>query len=319
MEAVSSLDTIYYHITKACNLRCVYCYFSAGVPQDKELSTAEALSVFLSAIKINPRRIVITGGEPLLRNDILKFGKTLKNEGNGIWSCISTNGTLINEQNARDLVQYFDEIRISIDGPQEINDAMRGKGTFEKAMQGFRSILSAGGNPLAFITVTSPNISYLKEFINFLLWNGITRIHFTTLKIVGRAKDEKMLCNIEEVKRIVEGFSHKILGIGFKKDIKKTRNCGVGKFLTITPDGSIYPCHVLTFPEFCLGNVRKQNLNVIYHNSSLLKKLRNLNFNEIAQRTCELKKLSEKRRCLGALAQEVNFRNQFKDLLHINV
>ncbi len=64
---MSSPDTIYFHVTKACNLRCAYCYFSAGDPMDKELSTEDALLVLKSASLLKPRRVVFTGGEPLER------------------------------------------------------------------------------------------------------------------------------------------------------------------------------------------------------------------------------------------------------------
>lgn len=315
MEIINSPDTIYFHVTKACNLHCAYCYFSAGESMDKELSTEEALSVLESAYLLNPRRIVFTGGEPLLRRDILKLVQAVKNIGDGIQLCITTNGTLINQKNAEDLVENFDEIRISIDGFEEINDAMRGKGTFKKVMKGFRYILNAGGDPIAFITATSLNLPYLKEFMHFLLKNGILKIHISPLKLVGRARDDKMSCDFEDTRRIVDEFWYETFGLRLKSERKETFNCGVGKFLTVDPDGAVYPCHVLAFPEFCIGNVRKQRLDLIYHNSSLMNKLRNLHFSEIVQCAECFKELSREGTCLGVRAQERNFRKQLLDLL----
>ena len=315
METMNQPDTIYFHVTKRCNLRCDYCYFSAGVPMKKELSTKEAHSILESACLLNPRRVVFTGGEPLVRKDILELAQAFKNIGNEIHLCIMTNGTLINEENAEDLVKNFDEIRISIDGLKGINDAMRGKGTFEKTMKAFRCLLNAGSDPVAFITVTSSNLHNLKDFMHFLLRNGILKIHISPLKIVGRAKDDKLLCDIEEVKRIVDEFWYETFGLRLKSESKEAFNCGVGKFLTVDPDGSVYPCHVLAFPEFCMGNVRKQSLDSIYHNSSLMNKLRNLHFSEIAQCAECFKELSQEGTCLGVHAQERNFRKQLVDLL----
>lgn len=312
---MSSPDTIYFHVTKACNLRCAYCYFSAGDPMDKELSTEDALLVLKSASLLKPRRVVFTGGEPLLRKDILKLARALKSIGNGIHLCITTNGTLINEENAKDLVKNFDEIRISIDGFKEINDAMRGKGTFEKTMNAFRCVLNAGGDPVASVTITSLNLPHLKDFMHFLLRNGILKIHISPLKIVGRAKDNKMLCNFEEIKRTVEEFCYETFGLRLKSDVKESFNCGVGKFLTVYPDGSVYPCHVLAFPEFCIGNVREQELYSIYRDSILMNKLKNLHFSEIAQCAECFKELSQERTCLGVCAQERSFRKQLVDLL----
>ena len=203
MEAINSLDPVYLHVTKRCNLDCVYCYFSAGEPMEEELSTDEILSVLRDVNLLNPRRVVFTGGEPLLRRDILKLAETLKNMEKELRLCLSTNGTLINGENVGGLVKNFDEMRISIDGFKEINDAIRGEGTFEKAMKAFRHILNAGGDPIAFITVTSLNLPYLKKFMHFLLRNGILKIHISPLKLVGRARDDKMSCDFEETRRIV--------------------------------------------------------------------------------------------------------------------
>jgi len=54
---------------------------------------------------LNPRRVVFTGGEPLLRQDILKMAQALRNEGDGIRLCIITNGTLMNKDDAKNLAE----------------------------------------------------------------------------------------------------------------------------------------------------------------------------------------------------------------------
>ena len=182
-------------------------------------------------------------------------------------------------------------------------------------MRAFRCIIDSGGDPVAFITVTSVNIFNLKETMSFLLRNGIVKIHISPLKLVGRATDNRMLCDKEELKRIVEDFWYETFGLQLKSERKDTFNCGVGKFLTINPDGSIYPCHVLAFPEFCLGNVKEQRLYSIYHDSSLLKKLRNLHFSETAQCAECFKGLSQDGTCLGIHAQNKGFREELVDLL----
>ncbi len=315
MEGVSTLDTIYLHVTKACTLRCVYCYFSAGEPFEDELSTEEMLSVLKDACLLGPKRIVFTGGEPLLRKDILQLAQSLRKTGKGIWSCLTTNGTLVNEENAKDLAEVFNEIRISIDCFKEINDALRGEGSFEKALKAFGWVLKAGGNPVAFITVTSSNIHYLKEFMKYLLTNGIVRVHLSPLRLTGRARDDEMLSRFEEIKGTVEEFWHEIFGLQLKIEKKESFNCGVGKFVTVYPDGSVYPCHLLAFPEFCIGNVRKQDLYSIYHQSNLMRKLRNLDFTEISQCAECFKELSSETSCLGALAQQEKVRGKLHKLL----
>lgn len=309
-------DTIYFHVTKACNLRCAYCYFSAGEPMVKELSTEEMFSVLRDVHLVNPQRVVFTGGEPLLRADCLELAQAFKNFESKTPLCITTNGTLINEENVDDVVKTFDEVRISIDGFKGETDTLRGEGTFESAIRAFRHVLNAGGDPVAFITVTSLNVRYLKEFMHFLLKNGIFKIHLSPLKLAGRADDDGMLCNLENVKNITDEFWYETFGLRLKSERKEEFNCGVGKFLTINPDGSVYPCHVLAFPEFCIGNVRNQRLYSIYNHSTLMNKLRNLHFSEIAHCAECFKELSREKTCLGIHAQKKNFREQLLDLLN---
>jgi radical SAM protein with 4Fe4S-binding SPASM domain len=274
------------------------------------------LLVLRDASLLNPKRIIFTGGEPLLRNDILLLAQSLKNAGNDIKLCLTTNGTLITEENASDLVHNFHEIRISIDGFEEVNEKLRGKGTFERAMNAFRWVLKAGGDPVAFITVTSLNLPHLKDFMHFMLRNGILKIHVSPLKLAGRARDHKIVCNPEEVKRTVEEFWYETFGLHLKHETKDNFNCGVGKFLTVYPEGSVYPCHLLASKEFCIGNVREKQLYSIYNQSKLMNKLRNLNFKEISQCSECFKDLSNEATCLGALAQTKSFREELHKLLN---
>lgn len=312
------LDTAYLHVTKACNLRCVYCYFSAGKAMEKELSTEEMLSVLRDVYLLDPKRVVFTGGEPLLRKEILELAQAFKTMGSGKQLCLTSNGTLINEENSSDLIENFDEIRISIDGPEEINDAMRGKGTYEKVMKALKCLTKAGGDPVIFITVTSLNLPYLRDFMDFLLRKGISKLHVSPLKLAGRAKEDKMLSGLEEIRRTVEEFWYQTFGLRLKTEKKEVFNCGVGRFLTVYPDGSVYPCHLLAFPELRIGNVREQRLYSIYHQSSLMNKLRNLHFSEITKCAECFKELSRESACLGAHAQRGDFRDQLLDFLRLN-
>lgn len=311
------LDTIYLHVTKECNLHCKYCYFSAGKPMKNELTRAEWISVIMDIQQLNPKRIVFTGGEPLLRKDIFKLAFNLKGLNNKFQVCLTTNGTLINEDNAEKIINHFDKVRISIDGIQEINDHCRGEGNFKKTMKGFKSIIDAGGDPVAFITITSKNISFLKETLHYLLRNGIVKLHISPLKLVGRATNELMVNDKNKINRIVKDFWFDAFGLQIKRSNNIYSNCGVGKFITIDPDGSVYPCHVLTFPEFYLGNVKNKRLYLIYSKSKILKQLRGLNFEELAQNKGYFKELS-RIMCLGEYIQDKVLRNELLNEMSLN-
>ena len=62
------LKNVFLHVTKACNLRCSYCYFSASKPLTNEMTTAEFARVWPEMVALRPQKVVFTGGEPLLRH-----------------------------------------------------------------------------------------------------------------------------------------------------------------------------------------------------------------------------------------------------------
>jgi len=309
-----ALNTVYLHITKACNLQCSYCYFQAGKPFVDELSKQELLLILEDLCKLKPKRIVFTGGEPLLRKEIFEIVRDVRNQF-CIRLCISTNGTLINENNSVHLVECFDEIRISIDGTQAVNDAIRGTGTFEKIINGFDCVQKAGGNPVAFITITSLNLPNIENLMNFMFRRGIVNFHFSPLRLVGRAVNEKLMCNYNDAIEMVGAFWTKKFGLQLSTTLKESFNCGVGKYISVHPDGSVYPCHLLAYPEFQIGNVKKQGIINIYLQSKLMRQLRSLSTDKILRCSECFSEILQKERCLGLPSREEKFRKQLLYLL----
>src|SRR5512135_3068163 len=129
---------IIFSLTNRCNLRCAMCQIPAG-PQ-KELSTDEAKRLISDASLLHPQSFVFSGGEPLLRDDIfdlIAFATRLKSN-----TCLTSNGTLINEKIAGKLSDAgIGVVNISIDGREDIHDSLRGKGNFKKALRGIECLL----------------------------------------------------------------------------------------------------------------------------------------------------------------------------------
>ena len=239
---MNTIDTLYFHLTQACNLHCIYCYFFAGKPMQNELSTEEISTIFKSLTRLKPIRVVFTGGEPLLRQDLLllsfKFYEFLPN----VTLCIATNGTLITKENAKEITHSFDEIIISIDGSKEINNICRGDLTFERSLRAFRYILDAGGDPVASITVTKYNYLNIKDFMHYLIKIGIYKIHISPLISMGRAQNLNISCNHVDLEKKVDEFWNELFGLNIEIEDSKEINCGVGKYLTIYPtSASISP------------------------------------------------------------------------------
>ena len=120
---------ISWSLTNHCNQRCLYC--RVWEQQLPELNTKEILGRIDQFSELGTKWISFTGGEPLLRDDIGEIIRHTKEK--GIYVTISSNGSLVLEK-IEDL-NGIDRIKFSLDGPQDIHDYVRGKGSFEKVMQ----------------------------------------------------------------------------------------------------------------------------------------------------------------------------------------
>ncbi len=125
-------------LTYRCNLRCRYCQIwkAAG----RELTTRQVKVAIDELSGAGMARLGLTGGEPLLRPDFPEIVSHAK--GRGLFCTVFTNGSLVD--GALPSLRKLDAVLISLDGPRELHDAMRGKGAFEKAYHAIQ-LLSAEG------------------------------------------------------------------------------------------------------------------------------------------------------------------------------
>lgn len=131
-------------ITNKCNLRCKYC-FVVREDIDKtilsaEYSLEEAKRVIDEFYALGTRMIYMLGGEPLLHKDIGEIIDYIAHK--GIYLHVITNGTLIKKK--IDEARKADVLCVSLDGTGDLNDDLRGKGTFEKVGEGIAAAVDAG-------------------------------------------------------------------------------------------------------------------------------------------------------------------------------
>lgn len=182
------LRNVFLHVTKACNLHCRYCYFSAHQPMSDEMTTAEFAALWPQLAALRPRKVVLTGGEPLLRPDILELLHGLKNADpdHHVRRCLNTNGHRVTPQLAEQLVGLADEVRVSLDGLRERNDAFRGRGNFDAAFGALKTFYDAGFEPKVLVTITAGNVEDLEELVCLLVENKFTRINWNNFRPIGR-------------------------------------------------------------------------------------------------------------------------------------
>jgi len=154
-----------YNVTGRCNLRCVFCeWWKTDTP---ELPTKKALAAIDAVCSLGVPFFDLSGGEPLLRKDLNILAKRAASH--GCFVSMNTNGTLLNESRVSEVADAFDLVVVSLDGPKEVHDKIRGvSGTYDKAVEAIR-LLKAHGVKVGVNSVATPwNIDILPQFIDEL-------------------------------------------------------------------------------------------------------------------------------------------------------
>jgi radical SAM protein with 4Fe4S-binding SPASM domain len=178
---------VVWNATKTCNLRCVHCYADAEIRRFAgELSTEEAQHMIEDLAAFNIPALLISGGEPLVRPDILDLADYATSL--GVRVTFSTNGTLINKGKAARLKKIgVTYVGISVDGGEERHDRFRGRiGAFREAIRGIRNCRDAGIRVGVRLTVTQENLGELGEIFRIVEDEDIGRLCIYHLVYAGR-------------------------------------------------------------------------------------------------------------------------------------
>ena len=167
------LTYLFWECTLKCNLRCTHCG-SACEPTSpvRELTTDEMLGVLRTIAEdfdTTRMAVAITGGEPLMRQDLFQVMAQMQKL--GMLTGIVTNATLMTPEKAARLLDVgMRTTSISLDGPEEVHDTVRGQGSFRKTMNGIGVARRAGIPLVEAITCVRPaNIDRLDETERALL------------------------------------------------------------------------------------------------------------------------------------------------------
>ncbi len=158
---LKALDDLWFQVTGTlCNLTCSHCFNSSG-PNNRTFDMMEPATVrsYLEASRDHAvREYYFTGGEPFLHPDMIPILGDALELGP---ATVLTNATAFTEEELDGLGRLFEasryslEVRVSLDGfTPETNDAIRGEGTFEQAVEGIRGLVERGLLPIVTATRT---------------------------------------------------------------------------------------------------------------------------------------------------------------------
>ncbi len=262
-------------ITNACNLRCRHCGNSSGERFENELSTEEILQIIEQLRNIGVIKLSITGGEPLVRKDVFQILRKARNEIPRV--SLTTNGWFTAKRSeAQKVSRFVDTVKVSLDG-LTAHDWIRGKGSFERAVQSIKNFLELGVGVKVQTTVMRQNYSEIIPLLEFLKREtpGIYKVDIVPLSIIGRATKELMI-NPLEYRNLLNKL-RTLRDYPFKINVIHTfdgkNSCQALKTtLDISYDGTVYPCSFLRIP---LGNLREEDILSIW-NSEKSQKIRKL-------------------------------------------
>ena len=199
---------VFWELTKRCNLACKHCRAEAGeLDFSGELDLDSAKKVIDDIIAFANPILVLTGGEPLYRDDIFDIARYAASK--QLRVALATNATLIDEECARQIRQAgIARVSISIDGSTAAShDDFRGiPGAFDAALRGVRLLRQQGVAFQFNTTVTKRNVGELEDILQFAISEGAVALHLFMLVPVGcgvKIADTDMLSS-EAIRRCSE-------------------------------------------------------------------------------------------------------------------
>jgi len=178
---------VVWNVTRKCNLKCAHCYAHADSNGcDGELSGEQGKSLIEDFAAYGVPVVLFSGGEPLLRKDIVELAGFAVDK--GMRAVISTNGTLITRDKAHRLRDVgLSYVGISLDGMQAVNDRFRGvSGAFQAAVEGIQNCIAAGIKVGLRFTINKFNAAEIPGIFDLIEEMKIPRVCFYHLVYAGR-------------------------------------------------------------------------------------------------------------------------------------
>jgi radical SAM protein with 4Fe4S-binding SPASM domain len=280
------LRSLYFTVTRRCDLACRYCYQGLSNRTHTEMTLAQAELALDKVAAYNPNcLLMITGGEPFSHPHIFEILELA--DARGLRFTILSNGTYIDDAAAARLrkLENFWYIQLSIDGiSEEVHSMTRGKGHLEKVMRAFRSIVAHGLPFVLAPTCHDANLGELVEIASLAIEHGgwckpnnmrefpheglsYEKIHLSNDRLLDALQQMNKaliarfgLQRMAEVGRPYQGASVCSVDTPNAKFI-----CGMGhSLLDLDWNGDIYPCHLTKDQRLILGNLYTESFAEIF-------------------------------------------------------
>lgn len=241
-------------LTNRCNLKCKYC--SIYNKKSKELTTKQVFSIIDELAEMGTRAVSLIGGEALLRRDIGQIIRHLKNY--GIYTILTSNGILVPDKINE--IKNVDLLKLSLDGPEKVNDFIRNKGSYNFILKAIKKAKNKKIKLILNTTLTKYNLEYIdfllkisKKFdvnVKFQPVNDICPSSKKNIKYLYPNTEEykKAINKIIKIKENNGNIANSIDGLKYFYNWPegKPLDCYAGKAICrINPNGDVYPCAIM--------------------------------------------------------------------------
>lgn len=251
-----SVNSVYLLVTDKCNLACEFCCIRANETKE-EYNKLDYVTIKKRVIPIlkqlNPRKIIVSGGEPLTNGELIPILRLIREESSSMIN-LQTNGTLVTSSFLEEISDVINNIEVSTAHFSNYN-----------SLYSIARKCNSLGIGLTLSYTYQNDINSLFRIIDFVVNNNVSFVlNFITKS--GSALDNnieilKSENKIDIFKKVAQYLiekdycNNKIAELFFSS-IPVRQSCNaLGNMLSVYPDGNLYLCHSLNIPEFSAGNI----------------------------------------------------------------
>jgi MoaA/NifB/PqqE/SkfB family radical SAM enzyme len=279
---------VHLEVIAACNLSCTHC-FAGDLPRKSDLSLAEMDRLFGELASLGSFRLGLTGGEPLLRKDLLQVVDAATSH--GLHPCLTTNGMFLDERMARELGQReLVWLNISLDGATaRTNDAVRGQGTFDAVVERLRAVGRHMRFTLAF-TLTSESVKEATQCAELARALGAHTAVFRPVYPAGSARGRPELmptfAEYSDALSSIASLPSSVVGaidpfgptarVETQAKTFSPAGCGAANLIaSISATGEVNPCSFLG-TAYDAGSLRARSFREIWDDSFMFRTMRGI-------------------------------------------
>ena len=289
-----------------CPLHCPYCSNPVDIGGERyrdELSTDDWIRVFDQARRLGVLQLALTGGEPMLRRDLVALCAGARDA--GLYSSLITAGTLFTPARARELKEAgLDHVQISIQSPvAEENDRIGGNRSFAKKVAAARAAREHDFPLTINCVLHRQNLDRIEELLDLTVELDAQRLELANTQYYGWAvlNQDALMPSWEQLRRGEEAVKRFRERVGPKVDVlwvlpdfyeEEPKPCmgGWGRTaLVVAPNGDVLPCQAAsTIPGLEFANVRDHPLEWVWNESDAFTRFRGTDWMQEPCRTCPL-------------------------------